>query len=149
MLTISLCFFLVQLGQKSLSETNLFPLQRSHFPTPSLDLLSGYFAKSMSFAGCGGRNEICTQEESPCNTANTRDACSKLCKADYSCISFEWQVSTNGCQMSTTCTGASGGTSSAGWELWVKTWRSMKDGTFPSCVLDQCSIVHSTFYECI
>lgn len=117
-------------GQRFKSETNLFPLQVSHYPTPSLDYLSGYFAKSQTFNACSGRNEICTEKEAPCNGAETRDVCSKLCQADYSCISFEWHVSANGCQMSTTCTGASSGSNNNDWELWIKTWRSFNDGKY-------------------
>ena len=57
--------------------------------------MSWTFSKAASYTVntdrvCGGRNEICTSDAFPCNTAVTVEACRALCDADDNCVSFEF-----------------------------------------------------------
>ena len=119
------------LGQQMNTQTFELEAVQYQFPKPTVDAISGYFSRSLSFDMCSGRNEICDAEEAPCKSAKTRSECAKLCLKDYSCISFEWFSPANeahGCQMSRTCTGRTGGSRTKDWELYLKTWRSDNDG---------------------
>lgn len=72
-------------------------------------------------AACDGGNEICWASEPPCNTAtNNVQKCAGLCSSDLSCVSFEYEISSGNCQLSTTCTDANKDSGLSTWQLWVK-----------------------------
>lgn len=78
------------------------------------------FTERLGNGGCSGRNEICTSTRLPCKTATTRDMCAKLCLADPTCISIEWEPQASSCQLSRTCYDADKTTGTSPWEMWRK-----------------------------